>query len=335
LASSADYDTPKPGTSSTSPPSSPPPPESPTETTSSGPSTETAPSAQNLSTHPPGPPASIQIPVHLIDARDDRNVRRQPDPTALRALADSIDRLGLRHPITVRKLNDRYELIAGHRRTAACILLGWTHVPACVTEDDERTATAWHVAENADFDPLSPVEQADNLSRLQEMHQCTAEELAAMIGRSAAWVYDRLAILRLPRELQDAVHARQISLAAARPLATVENPEHRAWLLSHAVHSGATARTTTAWARDYALTGTQRTETGQPAPPTPGTAALPLPTLRCLACGTETSVVNIQRPAICPDCFQLLTAPPGPAPPHTDTVAASTAPRNSSPPTEV
>ena len=66
--------------------------------------------------------------------------RREFDPAALEELAESIRQNGIITPITVRKVDDRYQIIAGERRWRASRMAGLEDIPAYVLEVDEREA---------------------------------------------------------------------------------------------------------------------------------------------------------------------------------------------------
>ena len=65
--------------------------------------------------------------------------RRQFDEAALEELAESIRKVGLLQPITVRPMaNLGYQIVAGERRWRACRMAGLETVPAIVKELTDR-----------------------------------------------------------------------------------------------------------------------------------------------------------------------------------------------------
>src|SRR5262245_27733756 len=90
----------------------------------------------------------IDIPVDQVDPSP-RNPRR--GLAQVRDLADSIREHGLLQPVVARRhptCDDRYQLIAGHRRLAAVRSLGWTSVPAVVRRADADEAFLLTLVEN-------------------------------------------------------------------------------------------------------------------------------------------------------------------------------------------
>lgn len=61
----------------------------------------------------------------------------------LKSLAQSIQENGLLQPVTVRKENGVYFLVAGERRLRACKIAGLREIPAIVTDCPRRTARCW------------------------------------------------------------------------------------------------------------------------------------------------------------------------------------------------
>lgn len=90
--------------------------------------------------------------------------RRELDPAAVKKLADSIERLGLRHPITVRRKGDRYALVAGRHRIEAFKRLDREHIPACIVSMTNAEARMWEIAENLHRAELSKLERSNEVA---------------------------------------------------------------------------------------------------------------------------------------------------------------------------
>ena len=79
------------------------------------------------------------VKIQLEDIIPNRFQPREVfDENALKELAVSIKEHGIIQPIIVRKVNDKYEIIAGERRYKASQLAGLTDIPAIVTELDDK-----------------------------------------------------------------------------------------------------------------------------------------------------------------------------------------------------
>jgi ParB family chromosome partitioning protein len=125
--------------------------------------------------------------------------RKTFDEDALRELADSIDRHGLIQPITVKREDDHYLLVAGERRYRAHQLLGRTTVPAIVTEGNVDEIA---LIENIQREDLDPLETAEALQQMAERHRYTQEELGQVIGKKQATVSQLLKLNELPEPIK-------------------------------------------------------------------------------------------------------------------------------------
>lgn len=105
-----------------------------------------------------------------IDDIDIPPGRREVDPGVVKRLANSIDNVGLRHPITVRKKGERYILVAGRHRIEACRKLGREHVQATIVSMTNAEARMWEIAENLHRAELTKLQRSDNIA--EWVHLC-------------------------------------------------------------------------------------------------------------------------------------------------------------------
>jgi ParB/RepB/Spo0J family partition protein len=89
--------------------------------------------------------------------------RREVDPAVVKRLADSIESIGLRHPVTVRKKGEQYILVAGRHRIEACKKVGREHVPAIIVSMTNAEARMWEIAENLHRAELSRLERSNQI----------------------------------------------------------------------------------------------------------------------------------------------------------------------------
>ena len=157
--------------------------------------------------------------------------RHAMDPERLDELAASIRAQGVIQPIVVREISrDRYELIAGERRWRAAQKAGLTEIPALIKEVPDQAVVAMALIENIQRENLSPLEEAQALSRLIQEFHLTHQEAADAVGRSRAAVSNLLRLLDLPAEVKRLLDERKLDMGHARALATL--PEERATLLA-------------------------------------------------------------------------------------------------------
>ena len=154
------------------------------------------------------------------------------DETGLEELADSIREHGVIQPIIVRKVGDKYELIAGERRTKASAMAGKTTIPAIVRDMDDKESAKVSLLENLQRKNLSPIEEARTFKRILEMDNMTQGDLARTMGKSQPMIANKLRLLSLPEEVQDALMKNQISERHARSLLNVKDKKEQLNLLN-------------------------------------------------------------------------------------------------------
>ena len=142
----------------------------------------------------------LTVPVSLIDTNPGQP-RRNFDAESLAGLADSISANGLLQPILVRKIEDRYEIIAGERRFRASKLAGLSELPVIVTEADDLQAAKFALIENLQREDLNPYEEAAAYSALMQEHHLSQEEISVQIGKSRSAIANSLRLLELPEEV--------------------------------------------------------------------------------------------------------------------------------------
>lgn len=119
--------------------------------------------------------------VHMPLAIDDIEIpdgRRQAKPDVVRKLAESIEKIGLQHPVTVRRKGERYVLVAGLHRIEAFRRLKREHIPALITSFTNTNARLWEIAENLHRAELTVQERADHI---EEWRSLTADK-GAQVG---------------------------------------------------------------------------------------------------------------------------------------------------------
>ena len=141
-------------------------------------------------------------------------------------LTESIRAYGLLQPVIVRPRDDRYMLIAGHRRFAAVQRLGWEQVPAIVRDAESSDAFVLSLVENLQRADLRPREEAAALEALLREREWSTRQVAAAIHRSASYVSRRL------RVFDDAVLAplvltHQLAVSSAEELLTLDAADKR------------------------------------------------------------------------------------------------------------
>jgi ParB family transcriptional regulator, chromosome partitioning protein len=144
--------------------------------------------------------------------------RRDFDPDEMRELEASLKSSGLLQPISVRRLGDAFELIAGERRVRAASNLGWTEISAMVRDFDDRTMLVLALVENLQRANLNPLEEARGYRRLIEEFNLTHQQVADAVGKDRTTITNLLRILTLPDAVQKMVETGGLSTGHARAL---------------------------------------------------------------------------------------------------------------------
>ena len=130
------------------------------------------------------------------------------DEDSLRALSDSIRRYGILQPLTVRRTDEGYELIAGERRLRAAKLAGLREVPCLLARSSEEESALLALVENLQRRDLHYLEEAAAIARLISSYGLSQEQAAEKLGKSQSAVANKLRLLRLADE-EDRLHALQ------------------------------------------------------------------------------------------------------------------------------
>jgi len=144
--------------------------------------------------------------------------RQHIDEPALDELAQSIRSHGVIQPILVRKVADRYEIVAGERRWRAAQRAGLLKVPVVFRDvpDDKLLEVA--LIENIQREDLNPIEEAQAYRRLTDDFHLSQEAIAAAVGKDRATVANYMRLLRLPAEIHQDLASGSLSMGHARAL---------------------------------------------------------------------------------------------------------------------
>ena len=140
------------------------------------------------------------------------------DEKAINELMESIKKHGIIQPIVVRKLGDKYEIIAGERRYKASVLAGLTKIPAIVNEFDDQKSAEIALIENIQRKDLTPIEEAISYKKILDMGETTQKELAAKLGKEQSTIANKLRLLNLHEDVQKKLLNGKISERHARSL---------------------------------------------------------------------------------------------------------------------
>ncbi|MCT3613090.1 nucleoid occlusion protein [Lactobacillus acidophilus] len=144
--------------------------------------------------------------------------RREFSEDSIKELAETLDKDGLLQPIVVREDGDQYEIIAGERRYRAAKSLGWETIPAIVKNMDDDQAASLALIENLQREDLNPIDEAKAYTNLMKLNNLTQTALAKDMGKSQSYVANKLRLLKLGDEVQQALIEGKITARHGRAL---------------------------------------------------------------------------------------------------------------------
>jgi len=176
------------------------------------------------------------IPIEKIEEPKEA-LRSYITKEGLEELKESIDREGLLQPLLVRPLEDKYEIVAGHRRFLAIKELGWTEVPCIVKEMDDTETLVKRIHENIKREDIDPVDLAELIHKLYEQGGYTFKQIGEMFGKSESWARDVERIYFCDDFIKEALRAGHIKRSHAYILMKHPDPERRYYFLSQSLKS--------------------------------------------------------------------------------------------------
>ena len=144
--------------------------------------------------------------------------RLEFDDEALMDLAQSIRENGLIQPITVREMDGRYQIIAGERRFRALKLNGAVDVPVLIMDANEVQMAEMALVENIQRENLSAIEEAKSYVEIMKYSGLNQSQLALRVGKSQSSISNKIRLLNLDEDVQEAVSTKKISERHARAL---------------------------------------------------------------------------------------------------------------------
>ena len=170
----------------------------------------------------PEPPRASPTDVDIDRLTpNDFQPRAFVDDGRLDELAQSIRTNGIIQPIVVRRVGDRFQIIAGERRWRAARKAGLLRVPVVVRDvasGKEQSLLEMALIENIQREDLNPIDEALAYRRLSDEFQLKQEDIATAVGKDRATVANHLRLLKLPDEVRAEVASGTLSMGHARAL---------------------------------------------------------------------------------------------------------------------
>jgi ParB family transcriptional regulator, chromosome partitioning protein len=152
--------------------------------------------------------------------------RESFDPIKLEELSNSIAEKGIVQPITVRRYETGFQLIAGERRFRCVRDLGIAEIPAYILDvDSDEEMMELSIIENIHREDLNPIDIAHSYKRLVDECNLTQEQVAKKVGKDRATVANFLRLLKLPTPIQASAQNGDMSMGHARALLSLKRAE--------------------------------------------------------------------------------------------------------------
>ena len=157
---------------------------------------------------------------------------------ALTELSDSIRQHGILQPLSVRRVENGYELIAGERRLRAAQMAGLTDIPCIIMQMDDRESGTAAMVENLQRQDLDFVEEAMGISQLIGHYRMSQEQVARLLGKSQSAIANKLRILRHSTDVLNALREGNLTERHARALLKLGSEEEKLTAIREIVRQG-------------------------------------------------------------------------------------------------
>lgn len=168
----------------------------------------------------------IKVSIDKIKAREGQP-RKNFDQKGLEDLARSIKEYGLLNPITLSRVGDKYEILAGERRFRASLLNGATEIEAIIKDYADKDIEILSLIENVQREDLSSIEEATAYKKLYETYKLTQDQIAEKMGKSRSYIANTMRLLKLEEDEKEALNNGEISSSQARSLLSLKDEEDR------------------------------------------------------------------------------------------------------------
>lgn len=175
-----------------------------------------------------------QVPIDRI-CSSPYQPRKYFNHAALQELADSIRSYGVLQPISIRRLNGGYEVVAGERRLRAARMAGLQTIPAILLKISDSDSAVMAFVESIQRQNLSFLEEAEGYRNMMEDYGLTQEELAAKLSKSQSCIANKLRVLRLENSVKKLLLDYRFTERHARALLRLPDEETRLLVLEQMI----------------------------------------------------------------------------------------------------
>ena len=184
----------------------------------------------------------VQVPIENVH-KSPWQPRKNIASEALEELSLSVRERGVLQPLLVRRVEDKFELIAGERRLRAAQDAELRQVPVIVMEVSDREALELALIENLQREDLNLIEEAEGYRVLTDKFEMTQEQIAQRVGKARATVANAIRLLDLPDPVKRLVAEDRLTPGHAKAILGLEMPKEQELLATRAVEEGMSVRT--------------------------------------------------------------------------------------------
>lgn len=166
------------------------------------------------------------------------------DQDALNELSQSIKQFGIIQPLTIRKLGERYELVAGERRWRAARLAEITEVPCTLVDITDTESAEIALLENLQREDLNFIEEAEAYFNLINDHNFTQEQIAERMGKKQSTIANKLRLLKLSDEVRKICVDNKLTERHARALLSLPNEKLQIKVINRVIKEGLNVKKT-------------------------------------------------------------------------------------------
>lgn len=157
---------------------------------------------------------------------------------SLQELSESIRQHGVIQPLSVRRIGNSYELIAGERRLRAAKLAGLSEIPCIVMTMDEKESAMAAMVENLQRQDLDFIEEARGIAYLMEHWTMSQDQAAKLIGKSQSAVANKLRLLKHSDPVLCAIREGNLTERHARALLKIPTEPEKLAVIAMVVQLG-------------------------------------------------------------------------------------------------
>lgn len=218
-------------------------------------------------------------------------------------LAESIKEIGLINAIQVKKVNSKYEIIAGQRRYLAHKYLEKDEIECRVINKSEEENEEIKLSENIIREDLNPIDLAKGLMLLENRFNITEARIAKKLGKSEMWVRNKIRLMRLPGDIIDAIKERLVNEKVGVELGKIEEREERKRLLMFAVANGATWKVVNDWVNNYKINRGIEYQIKDKEVSEAEISHRPVTKVKCMLCKGESDITEMRYEPCHKECY--------------------------------